>query len=169
MNQLLEIPALSRIRRNHGLEHATIHILTAAKKGRPLAGHSDTGGFWIMGEVETEELLEAVQTALRRMRAGERELAVHPNCGTNFVTYGTFAGIGAFAALAGAGNKFKDKLERLPMAAVFATLALIVAQPLAFALQREVTTSGEPGELRIVEIRRTTVGGRTAHRVATEG
>ncbi len=122
-----------------------------------------------MGEVETEELLEAVQSALARMRAGERELAVHPNCGTNFVTYGTFAGLGAFAALAGSGNKFKEKLERLPLAAVLATLGLIVAQPLAFTLQREVTTSGDPGDLKLVEIRRTSVSGRTVHRITTEG
>lgn len=169
MKQLLETHTLSRIRRNHGLEHATIHVLTAAKKTRPLAGHSDAGGFWIMGELETEELLEAVQTALSRLRAGERQLAVHPNCGTNFVTYGTFAGIGAFAAFAGAGNKFKDKLERLPMAAVLSTLALIIAQPLAFTLQREVTTSGDPQGLKLVEIRRTAVRGRTAHRIVTEG
>lgn len=169
MNRLLDFPPISRTRRNHGLEHATIHILSAAIKTRPLAGHSDSGGFWILGEVKTEELLEAVQSALTRLRAGERELAVHPNCGTNFVTYGTFAGLGAFAALAGSGNKFKDKLERLPLAAVLATLGLIVAQPLAFTLQREVTTSGDPGDLKIVEIRRTAVGGRTAHRVVTEG
>jgi len=122
-----------------------------------------------LGEVETEELLEAVQSALARMRAGERELAVHPNCGTNFVTYGTFAGLGAFAALAGSGNKFKEKLERLPLAAVLATLGLIVAQPLAFTLQREVTTSGDPGDLKLVEIRRTSVSGRTVHRITTEG
>lgn len=169
MKRLLDFPTISRTRRNHGLEHATIHILSAATKTRPLAGHSDAGGFWILGEVETEELLEAVQSALARMRAGERELAVHPNCGTNFVTYGTFAGLGAFAALAGSGNKFKDKLERLPLAAVLATLGLIVAQPLAFTLQREVTTSGDPGDLKLVEIRRTSVSGRTVHRITTEG
>jgi hypothetical protein len=169
MTRLLDFPPFSRTRRNHGLEHATIHILSAATKNRPLAGHSDSGGFWILGEVETEELLEAVQSALTRMRNGERELAVHPNCGTNFVTYGTFAGLGAFAALAGSGNKFKDKLERLPLAAVLATLGLIISQPLAFTLQREVTTSGDPGELKIVEIRRTAMGGRTAHRITTKG
>lgn len=169
MKQLLETPTISRIRRNHGLEHATIHVLTAAKKNRPLAGHSDAGGFWVLGEVETEELLNAVQTALARMRAGERELAVHPNCGTNFVTYGTFAGFGAFVALAGAGNKFKDKLERLPLATVMATLGLILAQPLAFTIQREITTSGDPGNMEVIEIRRTDVGGRTAHRVVTQG
>jgi hypothetical protein len=169
MTRLIDSPAISRIRRNHGLEHATIHLLSRAKPRRPLAGHSDTNGFWLIGDVETEELAQAAAEALNRMRSGERELAVHPNCGTNFATYGTFAGIGAFFAFAGAGGRFRQKLERLPLAALFATLALILAQPFAFRLQREVTTSGDPQGLTIVKIDRTNIGRRTAHRVLTEG
>lgn len=169
MNKLINTPVISRIRRNHGLEHATIHLLSRAKPSRQLAGHSDANGFWLIGEVETEELVHRTAEALRRMRNGERELAVHPNCGTNFATYGTFAGIGAFAAFAGAGGKLRHKLERLPLAALFATLALILAQPFAFRLQREVTTSGDPLGLEIVKVTRTQIGGRTAHRVLTEG
>ena len=168
MKRLLDNPTISRIRRNHGLEHATIHLLSAAKANRPLAGHSDAGGFWILGEVDTEELVETVTRALERMRAGERQLAVHPNCGTNFATYGIFAGLGAFLALGGA-RRFRDRLERLPLAAVLATLGLILSQPLAFRLQREVTTSGDPGEMKLIKVTKTSVGGRTAHRVETAG
>lgn len=160
---------ISRIRRNHGLEHATIHVLTAANPRRRLLGRSDYGGFWMLGEVSTEELTEAVLTAMARMRAGEHNLAVHPNCGTNYVTYGAVAGIGAFAALAGAGPKQRDKLERLPLAALLATLGLILAQPLAFRVQKRVTTSGDPGSLRIESVIRTDIGGRTAHRIKTRG
>ena len=168
MKRLLDYPTISRIRRNHGLEHATIHLLSAAKANRPLAGHSDAGGFWILGEVDTEELVETVTKALERLRTGERHLAVHPNCGTNFATSGVFAGLGAFLALGGA-RRFRNKLERLPLAAVFATLGLIISQPLAFRLQREVTTSGDPGEMKLLRVTKTFVGGRTAHRVETAG
>ena len=159
----------SRIRRNHGLEHATIHLLSEAQPGRRLIGRSDFGGFWLLGEVGTEELVEAVQLALARMRAGEHNLAVHPNCGTNYVTYGAVAGLGAFAALAGAGPERRDKLERLPLAALLATLGLIIAQPLAFKVQQRVTTSGHPEGLRIVSVVRSDIGERTAHRVKTRG
>jgi hypothetical protein len=169
MKQILENPTISRIRRNHGLEHATIHLLSEEKPGRPLAGHSDAGGFWLLGEVGTEELTEVVQQALSRMQNGERDLAVHPNCGTNFATSGVFAGFGAFLAFTGSGSKFREKLERLPLAMMFATIGLILSQPLAFKLQREVTTSGDPGELRILRVTRTTLNGRTAHRVETAG
>lgn len=159
----------SRIRRNHGLEHATIHILSAANPRRRLIGRSDLGGFWLVGEVATEEMAEAVQSALQRMQAGERSLAVHPNCGTNYVTYGAAAGLGAFAALAGAGPSQREKLERLPLAAMLATIGLILAQPLAMRLQRRVTTSGDPQGLRLVSVIRTEVGGKTAHRIKTRG
>lgn len=168
MTSILDSPIISRTRRNHGLEHATIHLLSKAVNHRPLAGHSDANGFWILGEVLTEELASAVTEALARLQNGERHLAIHPNCGTNFATYGIAAGLAAFLGLAGA-NRFRDKLERLPLVTVLATGALILAQPLAFRLQKQVTTSGDPGDLQIVEIRKTTVGGRTAHRVVTRG
>lgn len=166
MNNLLEVPTISRIRRNHGLEHATIHLLTEAKPGRSVAGHSDAGGFWILGELDTVELTETVREALARLQGGERSLAVHPNCGTNFATYGVFASLGAFLAMVGA-KRTRDKLERLPMAAVFATLGIIVSQPLAYRLQQRVTTSGDPQGLNIVRVVRSEFGGRTAHRVET--
>jgi DNA polymerase-3 subunit delta len=85
---VLNYPPISRVRRNHGLEHATLHILSQHSPKRPLAGHSDTRGFWVLGNVPTDEVQEAVAEAIRRMNAGEQNLAVHPNCGTNFVTSG---------------------------------------------------------------------------------
>lgn len=166
---LLENPTISRVRRNHGLEHATIHLLSRRFPGQSFAGHSDTNGFWLMGEVETEVLADAVTEALARMRNGEHSLAVHPNCGTNFATYGVAAGLAAFLGMAGAGNRFRDKLERLPIVIFLATLALIFSQPIGYRLQREVTTSGEPGDLEIVEIMRSMRGKVTAHRVKTRG
>ncbi|MDX1436988.1 MAG: DUF6391 domain-containing protein [Anaerolineales bacterium] len=160
---------LSRIRRNHGLEHATIHVLTKRHPRTSLAGYSDSGGFWLLGDVATEEVLPAAQEALKRMRSGEKELAIHPNCGTNFVTAGSVAGIAAAAAMLTAGRQWRDKLGRIPLAMTAATLALILAQPLGFYLQEHVTTSGEPGDLEIVEVTRSYKGKLTAHRVLTRG
>lgn len=166
---LLENPTISRVRRNHGLEHATIHLLSRRLPGRSFAGHSDANGFWLMGEVETEVLADAVTEALARMRNGEHSLAVHPNCGTNFATYGVAAGLAAFLGMAGAGSRFRDKLERLPIMIFLATLALIFSQPIGYRIQREVTTSGEPGDLEVVEVMRSMRGKVAAHRVKTRG
>lgn len=166
---LLDMPFLSRIRRNHGLEHASLHILSERFPGISLAGHSDTGGFWLLGNVPTAEVQSAVEEALRRLRAGERRLAIHPNCGTNFVTSGTLAGLAAGLAMFGAGRRLRDKVERLPLAASFATLALIAAQPLGLLLQETITTSGEPGALEVVEIIPSRNGRLDVHRVVTRG
>ena len=75
---------IARIRRNHGLEHATIHVLSEGHKRFSAQGNSDHRGFHlnIYGDVTGEEVAAAVAEAHRRPRAGERHLAVHPNCGT---------------------------------------------------------------------------------------
>lgn len=166
---ILEIPALSRIRRNHGLEHATIHILSKQKTGRSLAGHSDAGGFWLWGDVSTEDVENATQEALTRMNNGEHHLAVHPNCGTNFVTAGLAAGTAGAIAMFGAGPRIHHKLERLPLAGLLATIALIFAQPLGYKVQQKVTTSGHPGNLEIVSVSPSQRGRLFGHRVTTLG
>jgi hypothetical protein len=166
---VLDYPLLSRIRRNHGLEHATLHVLSGQKPRTPMAGHSDMKGFWLLGDVSTEEVQSAVNEALRRLRAGERSLAVHPNCGTNIVTSGILAGVAAFVGLFGAGRRLRDKLERLPLVVTLATLALIVSQPLGRSLQENVTTSADLGDLEVVEIRVVRKGRAPAHRIVTRG
>ncbi|TAK14658.1 MAG: hypothetical protein EPO32_01010 [Anaerolineae bacterium] len=167
MPGLLDSPVLSRIRRNHGLEHATIHVLSRRFPGVSLAGHSDALGFWLMGELDTEAVADGVVAALERLRAGEADLAIHPGCGTNYATSGVAAGLAAGIAFYGARRR-KDWWERLPLAALFATAALIFAQPLGFRLQKRVTTSGTPGALRVTLVMRHD-GPVTAHRITTEG
>jgi hypothetical protein len=165
---VLESPILSRIRRNHGLEHATIHVLSRQNPGVSLVGHSDAGGFWLIGDLATDQVVDGVQTALARLRNGEQKLAVHPNCGTNFVTSGAFAGVAAAAVFMGA-RKVTDKFARIPLAIALATMALIAAQPFGFIVQERVTTSGVPGALEIVEVIPSRRGRFNAHRVVTHG
>jgi uncharacterized protein YqhQ len=164
----LETPVISRIRRNHGLEHATIHVLSKEIPGVSMAGHSDVGGFWLIGNLSTEQVRKGVETALQRMQNGEHKLAVHPNCGTNFVTSGAFAGVAAAAVMLGA-RKLTERLARIPLAIAFATLALMLAQPFGFIVQERVTTSGVPGDLEIVEIVPSRRGNLKAHRIITRG
>jgi hypothetical protein len=161
--------SISRIRRNHGLEHATLTILAQRFPDTPMAGRSNTGGFWLLGEVPTEAVQEAVTEALARLKAGEHHLAVHPHCGTNYVISGSLAGLAGASAMSGVGPRFRDKLDRIPLAASLATLALIVSQPLAIMVQAHLTTSGEPGDLEVVEITAIRRGGLMAHHVITQG
>jgi hypothetical protein len=169
LSSILELPPVSRLRRNHGLEHATLHILARRHPGRSLAGYSDLRGFWIVGDIETSDLEAAINEALLRLNTGESQLAVHPFCGTNMVTTGVLAGGAAALAMFGAGRRFRDKLERLPLAMSLATLALIIAQPLGMTLQKQVTTSGAPGALHVVRIIPQPRGRIIAHRILTAG
>lgn len=167
--KFLGAPAVSSIRRNHGLEHATLHVLSQRYPKLNMAGHSNTNGFWLLGDVPTEDVKKAVDEALQRMGAGEHTLAVHANCGTNFVTAGTLAGIAGALAMFGVGRRWQDRLERLPLAASLSTMALILAHPLGLKIQEHVTTSGVPGDLQVIDIIPAQRGRIKAHQVITRG
>ncbi len=169
LTPLLDFPPISRIRRNHGLEHATIHILSRQVPGKAMAGHSNTRGFWLLGDLETAQVESGVRQALARLRAGEHMLAIHPNCGTNFVAAGTVSGLAGALAMFGAGRRWRDKLERIPLAMSLATIALIFSRPLGFTLQEHITTSGRPGNMEIVSVTPTQRGKFKAHLILTRG
>jgi uncharacterized protein DUF6391 len=167
-NALLDAPLISETRRNHGLEHATIHILSARYPGLPMGGHSNPTGFFIIANVPTDAVRAAVSEGLSRMLAGERHLAVHPGCGTNYVVYGAVAGLLAWLGMLGARNG-RDRLGRLPNVMALATLGFMIAQPLAPLIQERITTSGDPGGMTIVDVYPVSKGNVTIHRVLTRG
>jgi len=166
---LVELPLVSHIRQNHGLEHATLHVLSNYLPQTMVMGHSDLGGFWIIGDVPAELLHSAVQEAISRLRAGEVDLAVHPNCGTNYVAAGILAGLSGAAAMLGSGKRWQDRLSRLPLAATLATVALIFSQPLGIAIQKNITTSGDIGTLEVVSITHRPRGRLSSYRIQTRG
>jgi hypothetical protein len=165
---ILDIPVLSRIRRNHGLEHATINILSQRFPNRRLAGYSFPGGFFILGELPTADLREAVIQALARLNTGEGQLAIHDHCGTNYVASGFIAGLLAWLGMGGVKSK-RDQVERLPLVITLATLGFIASQPLGAVLQERVTTSGDPLGMSIVDVFPIQFGQFLLHRVITQG
>jgi hypothetical protein len=157
---------VDRTRRNHGLEHATVTLLSRQDPRLKLAGRSTPFGFYIYGPVGTEQLRATAAEALARLKAGEVELAVHPNCGTNLITKGIMAGLTSYFGFLGA-NTARSRFGRLPRVALLSGLALMLAQPLGLALQRHITTSGEIREMRISGVRRSERGGWVTHFVST--
>lgn len=167
LRKFLDQPVLARIRRNHALEHATIHMLSVRYPRTPIAGRADRNGFVILGRLPTQAIQECTEEAMTRLRAGEVNLAIHPNCGTNFLTAAALAGLASYATLLGGrDSRWRDRLERLPLAILATVLALLVAQPLGAAAQRHITTSGEIGQLQVLAVRRS---GPRLHRVLTAG
>lgn len=151
METILQAPLVSQTRRNHALEHATIHILSARFPNRALAGHSNPTGFFLLGDAPTEHVRDAATEALTRLQNGERGLAIHPGCGTNYVVSGGLAALLAFFGMSGTKNN-RQRWERLPMLVVLSALAFIVGQRLGPALQNGITTEPDPGELAILDI-----------------
>jgi hypothetical protein len=166
---VLNFPVVRRTRRNHGLEHATIHLLSG--KRYRLSGRSSGSGFLLFGEVPTDAVESSVHEALRRMRGGEHHLAVHPNCGTNLVTAGLLTSLVAMIGLAGTDRR--ESWNRLPLTMILMMLTVLLSQPLGMNLQRYFTTDGDPGNLEVLAITRSEVrtpfSSRpvTVHHVAT--
>lgn len=167
LNRLLNFPMISRIRRNHALEHATLQVLAEDDAHLSAAGYSDMNGFMIVGNISTDQLHLAVNDALDRLSAGETSLAIHPHCGTNYVAQGIVAGALAWLAMLGTGSSVGKKLERLPSVMLLATVGLMAAQPLGPRLQAVLTTDPDIGELEVTEIARLERQGTPIHRVRT--
>ncbi len=159
---LLHLPLILETRRNHALEHATLHMLAHTHPG-PLAGHSNPSGYLIFGNVDTEALQAAAEEALRRLKAGERHLAIHPGCGTNLVSHLTLIPMLAWLPLRGR-KTLGGRLAGLPLAFLLAALGFALAHRLGPVLQQHITTEPDLGDLEIVAIHRL---GPSVHLVIT--
>jgi hypothetical protein len=167
LQPLLDVPYIRRTRRNHGLEHATITLLSQRLRDLRMVGRSDAGGFWLLGDVSSQDVQVCADSALQRMQAGEHRLAIHPNCGTNLITVAGLGTLAVLVALIGSERDRWGKIERIPLVATGILMAVVFGQPLGMQVQEHITTLGDPGDLQILGIRRTTRGGLTAHRVRT--
>jgi Domain of unknown function (DUF6391) len=128
------------LRRNHALEHASIVVMMEREPGRRFNGFSTDEGFFVQGVRSTEEVDSAAREALRRLRAGERKLAVHRNCGTTIVAANLLAAVFFLGAL-GLGLYLGWNIYLLILSGIVLSLALRV--PLSLFLQRFVTTDAD--------------------------
>ena len=152
---------IDRVRRNHAIEHATIAILAARGHRPPMGGYSTPGGFWVYGNIPSDDVADAVEDAMERLRAGESRLAVSPYCGTNLAV-----GIVGAVLLAGLVRKrVASRAARVPLVAAAVLGAVLARRPLGMAAQRELTTLSEVGDAEIVGVRRMSFGRHVLHRV----
>ena len=152
-----------RIRRNHGLEHATVAGLIERGVSPPLAGYSTPGGFFVFGDASTTTVREAAENALQRLAGGDRRRAVSRYCGTTLITGALLSGLAA-AVILGRGP---GRYRRIPAAAAAIVVATMVSKPLGDMLQRRYTTSADVSGLTITGVRRIWAGPYTLHRVST--
>lgn len=138
-----------RIRQNHALEHATVTILSGMVSNLRISARSSPRGFIIFGSVDVEKVKIAAQEALERLQAGEVELAIHPNCGTNVAVGVSLAVTGWLLILTLMRSRLRFLLSLL--GAVGAALA---ARPLGAVVQRHVTTLADLRSVRITSVAR---------------
>ena len=160
---ILNLPLILETRRNHALEHATLHVL-ARTHNIPMAGHSNPTGFFILADISTEALTSAINEAWTRLNAGEYNLAVHPGCGTNLATNLVLASTFAWLPLRGRKSTL-GRIAILPLAVAFAAIGFSLARPLGPKLQEHITTEARLGNLHIAEVRFIRKG---VHRIITK-
>ena len=160
---ILDLPFILETRRNHALEHATLHMLAHTHKGS-MAGHSNPTGFFLLGDFSTPDVWVCATEALERLREGESGLAIHAGCGTNLATTTLLSATMGWSVLRG-GKSTRTKILLLPIAVALAVVGVLLARPLGPWLQKYVTTEANMGNMQIVDIIPVRKG---VHRVITQ-
>ena len=152
-----------RIRQNHALEHATVTILTREQPGLLVNARSSTRGFIIFADLDVTLVRACCDEALKRLRGGEADLAIHPNCGTNLA-------VGTSLAMAGSlfGLTALRPRTRVASAMLSGLAGLMVARPLGQVVQRHVTTMAELRDVWILSVAKRRYWGRTVVEVITD-
>jgi hypothetical protein len=151
-----------RIRQNHALEHATITVLSDRIPELRVSARSNSDGFTIFGDVDLGQLRIALDEALSRLLAGEAELAIHPNCGTNLAVGVTMVTLGTMLGLASTHTR-----TRVATAAASSVAGWAAARPLGEYVQRHFTTLPDLRGVRVTEIARRKFFGMTFVEVRT--
>jgi hypothetical protein len=160
---ILDLPFILETRRNHALEHATLHMLAHTHTGS-MAGHSNPTGFFLLGNFSTTDIWAAATEALERLRNGESGLAIHAGCGTNLATTALLAGTFAWFPLRGRKSTF-GRLLLIPFALILALIGYNLSRPLGPWLQKYITTEADMGNMQIIDIIPVRKG---VHRVITK-
>lgn len=151
-----------RIRQNHALEHATITILSGMVADLRVGARSSSNGFIIFGDVDLGLLRRALDEALRRLQAGEAELAIHPNCGTNLAVGVSLVTLGTMLGMVSSHTR-----TRVASAAASSVAGLLAARPLGEFVQKYVTTLPDLEGVRVTDIFRRKLFGFTIVEVHT--
>lgn len=161
---ILDLPLILETRRNHALEHATLHLLARTYKNQSMAGHSNPTGFFLLGDISTDDVIACANEAHTRLNAGESGLAVHEGCGTNLVVGALLPATFAWMPLRGARSTFW-RLGLVPFALMLALFGFLLSRPLGPWLQKYITTESDLGNMQIIDVRFIRKG---VHRIITK-
>jgi len=152
---------IRRTRQHHAIEHATLLLLAERFPGQRMAGYSDPAGFTLLADVPTEAVQKALTDAMLRLHAGERYLAIHPNCGTNLLATGVLV---TLAALAGSLGARRDILSRFARILGLVLPGLLIGPRVGIHLQR-YTTLANIGDRWVKDVRPLELGNLRVTRI----
>ena len=156
---------IGRVRRNHALEHATVTLMLDEGVRGPLGGYSTPWGFFVVGDLSTEQLRRIVDEALNGLNLGRSEMAISPHCGTNMAVAALFSGVLTRLVL---GRKKKGRWKRIPLALGVVVVGVLLSKPVGNAIQRRFTTLSDMDGLEVVNIRKSWPGPQPRlHHVST--
>jgi hypothetical protein len=127
-----------------------------------VAARSSSDGFVVFGDVDLGLLRRALDEALARLQAGEAELAIHPNCGTNLAVGVSLITLGTMLGMASSQTR-----TRVATAAASSVAGWAAARPLGEYVQRHFTTLPDLKGVRVTDIARRTFLGMTFIEVRT--
>lgn len=145
--QFLAVATDKTTRRNHSCEHATVNVLEELLGPLPgVGGVATKDGFYIWGAegLHPSVLADAARTGLRRMKLGERALAIHARCGTSLLM-GRFVFAVAFLVLLVTTGYLS-----LLNVAIALVASWFLGKPLGALAQRYATTSPDVGPVQLV-------------------
>ena len=164
--QVAQAGVIAHIRKNHAMEHATIHLLAEALPGVTFSGYSFIKGYWILGNTELQEVQKAAEMAYARLKNGEKKLAIHPNCGTNIAMIGLCTAAAAMVTTLGE-DEDDSSLSRFSAYVTAGMLGALAGKPLGPKVQKNITTDADVKDLSIVSINRSSFRGTPVFFVET--
>lgn len=132
------------LRKNHGLEHATINVLEEHYGYKQLAGYADENGFYVIGAKDLTEVELAAREGQERLKSGEKDLTIHDRCGTTLTAANLLSAI-IFIIILFLSGYFSIWSMLLAM-----LIANFIGPTVGDILQKKVTTSADVDNIYIV-------------------
>ena len=144
---------INQTRRNHALEHATIHLIGRKRPGKAFAGHSNPFGFILVGDANPELVAQTASEAMELLRQGNASLAIHEGCGTNYAISGGLAAVFALLATANTTSN-QQRWSRFPLVMLLSLVAYLIGRSLGPIVQKKTTTNPHLGQTRLLSVSR---------------
>ena len=148
---ILDLPLILETRRNHAVEHATLHILADKYKNQNMAGHSNPGGVFPLRKLRQTGYSICRNRSDESSPCGRKRAGCPPGLRDKPGDHRVSAGAVCLAPFRGVRST-PWRIVLIPLALSFAVLGFFLSRPVGTWLQAHVTTEADLGNMRVVDI-----------------